>query len=44
VTPVVTPGPGTWRKQGHVEVGPTTQIFSNPQEEQTEYHITGRLS
>jgi len=27
-----------------VEVGPTTQIFSNPQERQTEDYITGRFS
>jgi len=27
-----------------VEVGPTTQIFSNPQEKQTEDYITGRFS
>jgi phosphate transport system ATP-binding protein len=27
-----------------VEFGPTTQIFSNPQEQQTEDYITGRFS
>jgi phosphate transport system ATP-binding protein len=31
--------------EGHiVEFGPTTQIFSNPQEKQTEDYITGRFS
>lgn len=31
--------------EGHiVEFGPTTQIFSNPQERQTEDYITGRFS